>query len=173
MCAFPLHAWTLIQAFRDISWLTDRTNAWDAVGVVGYGLVFAFIESLLLFVVVTLLGYLVSDSWDPDRRVALMSVLALIAAVWAMLEQLFFLIGVGFPGWFIMFLVRNSHPARIFLLLLGGVVGISVLGPALLVLRSERAYRFVRGMIDRLSLLTMFYLFLDLVGLVLVIVRNV
>ena len=49
MCAFPLHAWTLILAFRDISWLTDRTNAWDAVGVTSYGLVFAFVESMVLF----------------------------------------------------------------------------------------------------------------------------
>ncbi len=173
MSAFPLHAWTLILAFRDISWLTDRTNAWDAVGVTSYGLVFAFVESLMFFAVVALLGYLVPGSWDVDRRVALMTVLALVSSIWAMLEQLFFLIGTGFPGWFIGFLVSTGHPARVFLLLLGGVVGISVLGPALLMMRSQRAYRFVRGMIDRLSILTMFYLVLDVVGLVIVIVRNV
>ncbi len=173
MCAFPLHAWTLILAFRDISWLTDRTNAWDAVGVTAYGLVFAFIESLLFFVLTALLGYLVSGRWDADRRVALMTVLALTVSMWAMLEQLFFLIGTGFPGWFMRLIWVGNHPARVFIALLVGVVGLSVLLPVAAVLRSERAYRAARGLIDRLSILTMFYLVLDLIGLVIVIVRNV
>jgi len=173
MCAFPLHAWTLILAFRDISWLTDRTNAWDAVGVTSYGLVFAFVESLVFFALVVLLGYLVPGSWEVNRRVALMTALALVASLWAMLEQLFFLVGTGFPGWFVGFLVGSGHPARVFIVLLVGVVGLTVLVPALLVMRSERAYRSVRGLIDRLSILTMFYLVLDVIGLVIVIIRNI
>ena len=44
MCALPLHIWTLILAFRDLPWLTDRTNAWDAFGVMSYGLIFALVE---------------------------------------------------------------------------------------------------------------------------------
>lgn len=173
MCAFPLHAWTLILAFRDISWLTERTNAWDAVGVVSYGLVFAFVESLLFFAVMALLGYLVPGRWDADWRVALLTVLALVASLWAMLEQLFFLIGTGWPGWFVSFLVSSGHPARVFIALLVGVVGLTVLLPVVFVVRSERAYRAVRGLIDRLSILTIFYLVLDVVGLVIVIVRNI
>ena len=173
MCAFPLHAWTLILAFRDISWLTERTNLWDAVGVTSYGLVFAFIESLAFFALVALLGYLVPGGWEVDRRVALLTVLALVASLWAMLEQLFFLIGTGLPGWFIGLLVRSGHPARVFYMLLLGVVGITALAPALLVMRSDRGYRAVRGLIDRLSVLTTFYLVLDLIGLVIVIVRNI
>ena len=55
-CAFPLHFWTLILVFRDISWLTDRTNAWDAIGVASYGMIFAFTESVVIFLVAALLG---------------------------------------------------------------------------------------------------------------------
>ena len=173
MCAFPLHAWTLILAFRDISWLTDRTNAWDAVGVVGYGLVFAFVESLLLFAVMALLGYLVSAYWEPGRRVALLAVLALVLSLWAVLEQLFFLVEIRLPGWLIGLLVRSGHPLWG---IYGGLlmlIGLTVLLPALLVLRSERALGFVRAMIERLSVLTVFYLALDVIGLVIVVVRNV
>ncbi len=173
MCTFPLQVWTLILSFRDISWLTDRTNAWDAVGVVGYGLLFAFLESVILFGVMAALGYLVSNHWDPDRRVAALTVLVLMAAVWAMLEQLFFLIGTGMPGWLIGLLVRSGHPARLFYPALLGVLVVTILGPVLLVLRSERAYGAVRALIDRLSVLSVFYLFLDVIGLIIVIVRNV
>jgi hypothetical protein len=172
MCAFPLHAWTLILAFRDISWVTERTNAWDAVGVTSYGLVFAFVESLAVFVIAVLLGYLVPGRWDVDRRVALLTVLTLVLSIWAMFDQLYFLIGSGLPGWLINLLVNSGHPARLFYILLMGVVGFSILGPALLLMRSDRAYKFVRALIDRLSILTMFYLVLDAIGLLIVIVRN-
>src|SRR5512141_1446140 len=60
MCAFPLHVWALILAFRDVSWVTERTNSWDAVGVVAYGLLFTLVESVLVFGIMTLLGFLIS-----------------------------------------------------------------------------------------------------------------
>ncbi len=173
MCAFPLHAWTLILAFRDISWLTDRTNAWDAVGVTSYGLVFAFVESALLFLVMVLLGYVISPRWDPERRVILLTVLALMASIWAMLGQLYFLIGAGFPGWFLGLLIRTGHPLRALQAAAVVLVTLTVLAPVLWVLRSDRALTFMRALIDRLSVLTIFYLVLDFIGLVIVIVRNV
>ncbi len=172
MCAFPQHAWTLILAFRDISWVTQRTNAWDAVGVVSYGLVFAFVESVLLFAAMALLGYLVSSYWNPERRVVLLSVAVLIVSLWAILEQLFFLLGVGLPTWLLELLVRADHPLRVIYLILIALVTATVLGPILLVARSDRAHRWVRALIERLSLLTMFYLVLDVIGLVIVLVRN-
>jgi hypothetical protein len=173
MCAFPLQAWTLILGLRDVSWLTDRTNAWDAVGVVSYGLVYAFFESLIFFMVMLLLGYLISTSWSSRRRVAVLTVLALMLCVWAMLEQLFFLAEVQLPGWLIGLSIRSGHPLWI---LYGGsliTVGLTMLVPVWLVLRSERGENAVWGMIDRLSILTMFYLLLDVIGLVIVVVRNV
>ncbi len=172
MCAFPLHAWTLILAMRDISWLTERTNAWDAVGVASYGLVFAFFESLVLWAVAVLLGYLVAERWEPARRVALLVVLTLVLALWAMLDQLYFLMGTGFPGWMIGPMVRSGHPLWIIYGSLLGLAGLSVMVPVWLVMRSERAFRWVLQLIDRLSVLTVFYLVLDAVGLVIVIVRN-
>lgn len=173
MCAFPLHAWTLILAFRDISWLTERTNAWDAVGVTSYGLVFAFMESLILFGVMVLLGYAVSGKWDPERRVALLALLALLASLWAIVGQLYFLIGTGLPGWLIGLLIWTRHPLRAMQAGALGLVSLTVLVPVMLVLRSKRVFDFMRGLIDRLSVLTMFYLVLDVIGLVIVIVRNI
>jgi hypothetical protein len=172
MCAFPQHAWTLILAFRDISWVANRTNGWDAVGVVAYGLVFALVESLLIFGVMTLLGYLVSGYWDAGHRVALLTTTVLIASLWAILEQLFFLTGTVLPGWLISALVKSDHPLRVLYVGLAALVTVTVLAPILLVARSERAYQWVHTLIERLGLLTMFYLALDIIGLVIVIVRN-
>ncbi len=172
MCALPLHAWTMILAFRDMSWVTDRTNAWDAVGVFSYGLVFALLESLIIFLVASLLGFLVSARWDRQWRVSLLSVLVLMLSLWAIVEQLFFLLEVHLPGSVIDLLVHSGHPLRALYAGVIGLVGLTILVPVVLVLRSQKAVRFVEAMIDRLSLLAMFYLAFDAIGLVIVVIRN-
>lgn len=173
MCALPLHAWTLILAFRDLSWLTDRTNAWDAVGVLCYGLLFALVESLIVFVLATLLGFLVSGRWEPERRIGILTALVLVLSLWAIVEQLFFMLGVHVPDAIIGFLVRTQHPLRILYLTILAIVPATFVVPVLLVLRSKQALRFVGGMIERLSLLAMFYLVFDAAALVIVVVRNI
>jgi hypothetical protein len=173
MCAFPLHAWTIILAMRDISWVTTRTNAWDALGVASYGLLFAFIESLFLFLIFTLLGFLISRKWDEERRIALLSTLFFVAAFWAIVSQLYYLMGITIPGSLSNFLAQTNHPVRVIYGLGVPLIAFSVLVPTYLVLRSDKFFQFIRGLIDRLSLLTTFYLFLDFIGLVIVIVRNI
>jgi hypothetical protein len=172
MCALPLHAWTMILAFRDLSWVTDRTNAWDAIGVLSYGLVFALVESLLIFLVMTLLGFLISARWKPEWRVSFLSVMVLLVSLWAIVEQLFFLVGWRVPMPIIGLLVHSGHPLRALYIGVIGLVLLTFMVPAILVLRSEKARAFVRAMIDRLSLLAILYLVFDVVGLVIVLIRN-
>ncbi len=172
MCAFPLHFWTLILVFRDIQWMTERTNFWDALGVASYAMVFAFLESLLLFLILTLLGFLVPTRWTRETRIALLSVLYLILSVWAMLSQLYFLTAVQTPGWFISLMVQIGHPVRILYLLALILVTPTLALPAWFALRSERFLKSVNGLVERLSLLSGLYLFFDVVGLIIVIIRN-
>lgn len=172
MCALPLHAWTMIMAFRDLSWLTDRTNAWDAIGVLCYGLLFALIESLLVFLLAALLGFLIPGRWDQEQRIAVLTVLVLVLSLWAMAEQLFFLLNVRVPSAIIGLLVRADHPLRALNLIILAAVAVTLMIPVLQVLRSKRALAFVGGMIERLSVLAMFYLVFDVAGLVIVLVRN-
>jgi hypothetical protein len=173
MCAFPLHVWTLLLGFRDASWVTERTSAWDAVGVVSYGLVFAFIESSVVFLLIALLGFLVSTEWDELHRIALLSLLVLLAACWATYAQAYFLWNLSPPGGLVWLVSRFGHPLRVLYVCATGAVLVTILPAALLVLRNARFFSFVRAMIDRLALLTGFYLILDILGLMIVIMRNV
>jgi hypothetical protein len=173
ICAFPLHLWTIILAFRDFSWVSERTNSWDAVGVLSYGLIFAFIESALFFLVTILLGFLISKKWEEDRRNALLGNLALITSIWAMVSYLYFILQVSIPGQVVDFFVNLGHPLRFLYAVSLALVGITVALPTYFILRSEKFLHFVRAAFERLSLLTMFYLFFDIVGLVIVIIRNV
>jgi hypothetical protein len=172
MCALPLHVWTMILAFRDLSWVADRTNAWDAVGVLSYGLVFAFVESLVVFAVAALLGFLVSVHWGPRWRISLLTVLVLVLSLWAIAEQLYFLLNLRLPTAMIDTLLHTDHPFRVLNAGVVGLVSATFLVPTVLMLRSGKAVRFVEGLIERLSLLTMFYLVFDVAGLVIVLIRN-
>ena len=173
ICAFPLHLWTLILAFRDISWITERTNTWDAIGVVSYGMVFALVESVLIFLVLLLLGLITPWRWDPDRRIAFLAFLVLITSVWAMISQLLFLWNVSLPAQAIEFLRESDHPVRITYAVCLMVITPTVLLPAYSFLKTKKAVTVMQNLIERLSLLSMFYLVFDLLGVIIIVVRNI
>ena len=173
ICAFPLHVWTIILAFRDFSWVTERTNSWDAIGVISYGLIFAFVESIFVFLVAVLLGFFVSKKWNEDRRIALIGLMVLITSLWAVLGYLYFMQNVSFPGETILFMASLAHPLRFLYAVSLALVIPTVVLPAFLVLRSEKFLQGLQGFFERLSLLTQFYLVFDFVGLVIVIIRNI
>ena len=171
--SFPLHFWALLLAFRDISWLTERTNLWDAIGVVSYGLIFAFVESVMIFLVLVLIGFVIPWRWPSDRRITFLALLILLLAVWGIIGQLLFLWNVSLPPQIIQFLRSSSHPLRILYAACLLVVVPTILLPIYLFVRSKRSVAFMQDLMERFSLLTMLYLLFDAVSLVIVIIRNV
>jgi hypothetical protein len=171
-CAFPLHVWTIILIFNDVEWIAERSNAWDAAGVASYGLVFAFVESLLLFLAAALLGFLISTKWNEDRRIALMSTLMMVTALWAMAGQLYFFMNAPFPESWILFFASLGRPLRF--LYAGAFVLVlpTVAVPTWLVLKFEKPLKFVMAGLEKFSLLTAFYLFFDFIGLIVLALRN-
>lgn len=173
ICAFPLHLWTLIFAFRDISWLTERTNLWDAIGVVSYGMIFAFIESVVIFLVLALLGLILPAQWYSDRRIAFLSLLILLTSVWGMISQLLLVWSVPLPIQAIQFLRSSNHPLRILYGACLAVVTPTILLPVYLFIKLKKSMAIMQDLMERLSLLATFYLFFDFVGLIIVIIRNI
>jgi len=173
MVAFPLHLWTLLLAFRDISWVAERTNFWDAIGVVSYGMIFAFLESLVVFLVALLLGILIPSRWGRDKRLAIVSMLFLVLSIWAMLTQLYALQVWGVPNALLQLLAGSAHPLRFIYLIALAFIVPTVVFPVLTIYRSEKTLAKVLDMIGSVSLLTMLYLFLDFMALIVVVVRNI
>jgi hypothetical protein len=173
MCALPLHIWTLILAFRDFDWVTERTNSWDAVGVAAYGLLYALIESAVIFITAALLGLLVSARWGEKRRVALTSALIVIASLWSMFNQMYFLNEMHPPAWLFGLSATTGRPLVTLYALALAASSISVIVPTWFILKSDRALGLVSEGIERLSTLMLLYLFFDAAALVVVIIRNV
>ena len=172
MSALPLHIWTIILALRDFDWISARTNSWDAVGVVAYGLIFALIESVVVFIGAMLLGFFVSVIWEEKRRVALMSVLVVILSLWSIFNQTYFLREMTPPLWLGEFIYQTGRPLVALYALALFFTTFSFIAPAYFILRSDKALNAVREGIDRLSLLMTLYLIFDAAALVIILVRN-
>jgi len=54
-----------------------------------------------------------------------------------------------------------------------GLTSLSFILPTYFILRSDKALKNIQDFMERLSTLTMYYLFLSLVGLIIIAIRNV
>ena len=170
--ALPIHLWTIILVLNDFSWIAERTNAWDAIGVGAYGMIYAFLESIVIFLILAFLGFLLPKRELESKRIALLSMLFLITAMWAILGQLYFMLNFQIPEPIFWFLVKSGHPLRIIYPSLFVLVGITAIIPSIWIIRSEQAVKIIIELIERLKILSLFYLFFDVIALVVILIRN-
>jgi hypothetical protein len=168
---FPLHVWALILFFWDFSWIAERSGTWDAISVGAYALVIAFVESLFVLLVSLVLGFLISKVWSSKTRTSTMSLIILLISIWAIVGQLYYIRTPNLE-WLVWTLASQSRPLFLLYLGLGGIVSISVVIPIWFALSSEKFCRVLDALIERVSLLMMLYLVLDLISIVAVAWRN-
>jgi hypothetical protein len=167
MCALPSHLWAFFLGFRDFDWIAAHLSVWEAIGVLAYGLLFAMAESLGIFGGMVLLGFLVAARWGEPRRIALLSALAIISAIWLMIKQVIQSAAVRF--WMVSAGLYAGNA------LYFGAAGLLILSfgiPLYLILKSEKALRALQGLLERLSLLMTLYLVFDVAAVLVVIIRN-
>jgi hypothetical protein len=156
--AFPIHVWAIVNVLEVFpAWLL-RLSLWELAGALGYSLAFAFLESGILWAVFVAFAYILPRRWLADKFVASSSLLAWLLAAWAILAQFIF--------------------GRILLWGLWGAIGAAVLAVASLGLAAWLVRRFtrleqgVKWVTQRLAVLTYLYIFFDLLGLVVILLRN-
>ena len=148
---------------------------WDAVGVVAYALLFSLLEPILIFFILLVLELLLPRIWSAQKRMISIGTMFLTLAAWAVVSQLYFLPAEPFvPVGVIGFLIRNGrHPLRVIWGILLPVAALSFARPAYLIIRSQKALTTIKSFFDWLTVLSSVYLFLDVVGIVIVTIRNV
>ena len=172
MAVFPQHLWTLIFAFRDFSWLIDRTNVWDAIGNLSYGMLYAFFESLILFGVLVFAGIFTPTRWEVKRRIAFLTLLLFITAIWGMVSQLLYVWNIWLPPSILQMIASTGRPLFMLYLISLVLAGITVSLPVFAFVFREKTLASMLDFMDRLTTLSMLYLFLDGIGLIIIIIRN-
>lgn len=172
LCVFPIHAWTILLVLRDVRWISERTNVWDAVGVMGYALIWSLFESFTIFILIILASALVSRKWDVEKRFSILGMILLVGSIWSMLAQLFYITGGMAPQPLVDFLASSGHPLWFIYGFTVPVVTASILLPIYIIITLKTpAIKFV-GFVERIILLSGLYLFFDLMGFIIVVIRN-
>jgi hypothetical protein len=102
----------------------------------------------------------------------LMSTLATILALWAMAGQVYFFTNAPFPENWIALIASVGRPLRFLYAAAFILILPTVAIPTWLILKFEKPLKFVTAALEKISLLTSFYLFFDFIGLVVLVLRN-
>ncbi len=169
VCVFPLHLWTILMVFRDVNWVAERTTFWDAIGFTSYALFYTLLETSMLFGFIALLSLLTPRNWNRSMRFVTLSLLAYALAGWSIVEQLILIVFYG--------RLRKLGIAHPWLgewapLIAAVLITISVAVPLLLFRRRSKLQNAGMEILDRLTMLSGLYLFLDLAGITVILIRN-
>jgi len=154
-CVSLIHFWAILSFLREVPALLLRMTWWELLAAGAYTLVFALLESLLLFVALLLVAVILPASWLRDSFAIKGALLLCLLLVW---------LGLG-PR-------LPRHPPWASLLTRVGLL--ASLGLSYRVLGRKQSVRdTVRDGLERLSLLSYLYLALDVVSLLIVLARNI
>jgi hypothetical protein len=152
-CAFPIHIWVLINMLHDVpSWLLYLRNG-EVVGMVAYTLSFALVETLVVLLVAVLIGMLVPRRWIVDRYIPLISLWLVELTIMAIVFQ---------------YHIIQHLPKRNLVIGYALILGVSTF----IALRFPKVKDVFRWIADRLVILSFLYVFLDALGVLVVILRN-
>jgi hypothetical protein len=168
---FPLHIWALLMIFRDFESVSERTVLWDGIGYAGYSLIFTLVESLGIALVVWLLSLLLPRDWENQRAINIAGSLYMILAGASIVDMAFHAFSEArISRQYLHGL--ETYPSLTNSLIAGAILLFSAL-IIMLVLRSKKIEHLLTEFYDRIMLLSYLYLALDVMGIALVIVRNI
>ena len=170
--ALPLHFWAWIKWFQEFEAIAQRYGQWDALGVGGYFMVYALFESAVIFGILMLILLLLPRNCNQDKVFSVAAALYLVLAGWFILEQARFLAAIPEDVWFFRLVQHlQSITTRA-----GAVTALSfaasLLLPPVLLLRSEKFRNQALALLNRLTLLAVLYLGIDLLAVIVVLIRN-
>lgn len=172
-CIFLFHLWTFFMVFRDVPWVVDRFGDWDAVGLASYALMFALVESAAIFVFLIIVNFFIPNRFEHNQRLSILSVMVLVIWFWGVLGQIYFMNSAGVLRLFQTLVSNASRPLAMIYIMVIPFVAVSIFLPLYsLVKKPQRALKFTE-IIDRISTLSILYLVFDVVGIFIVIYRNI
>ena len=179
LIAFPIHVWSIYQTFNNAAWVASRTRWWDALGYGAYAQMYALIESILLFLVVVPIFFMLKKNRTPEKALAVITFTYLvIVALWVFRAIMINTTGYEFfLDRFINDLADEGKWRKRYrygaVLLASGVLGALVVLGAVLSNRGKNSGKLVLSLAERIEMLMYLFLALDTAGIILVVIRNI
>jgi len=165
--AFPIQIWSIISQLYQIG---DGKEFFERAS---YSLTFALFESIGITLILILVYLILIQRWEETRVIVTEGILYLYISLWGMLGQTYFMLNKSNGAfWYRVFNIVGRNGGFLLPLLVGTLI-LSTFFIIIMVNRSQRVQQLFISLIDRLSILIILYLLLDITGLVVVIMRNV
>ena len=161
MCSFPIHVWAYIDLMNVMPSMFLQMSDWRMLGVISYVLDFALLESIFIFVILFLASLLAPGGLFDLKIVhidALFVFAASISAIFIHLYHQWDIKWMGFTNWVVTWILIGL------LLFILAIIGFR---------RMPRMQRLFQAGIDRLAVLSTVYISLDLLGVFVILARNV
>lgn len=152
VCAFAIHIWAMLSIFVEVPSLLLRLDFNDFVGAIAYTLTFTLLESLLGFTIVLALLTLMPHKWRKYSTIATGTLILCI------LQYSILLV---------------SELATSVTSTLLGLLGLLAIAGIFVQLMRRGRVSILVDFVDRLTVLTGLYITFDIIGLSIVIIRNI
>lgn len=161
VCAFPVHFWAYINLLNDMPSMVLEMGVWRIMGVAAYVLVFALLESIFVFGLLLLISFVL-----PERLFGVKFVH--VGTIFILTSSFCFLFIHLYSQWEIKSLSFE------YWLALWVLIGLSVFLIAVYWLTvNQRVQKLFQSGIESLAVLSLAYISLDMVGLLVIIIRNI
>jgi hypothetical protein len=174
--AFPIHTWSLTIALYNFEWIAARTDVWDSIGYCAYTLTFALFETIVIFLIFSPFYYFLTKNRDPDTAIAIIGTVFLLIAIWEMIYRINisnqYIIETTILKIGSILKIRYRYKiALLFLIIIGPIAGSIGLTPFMMV-KYDKLRSIALDLFQRIELLSYLYLTMDLLGIAIIIIRN-
>jgi hypothetical protein len=159
-CVFPVFSWSVLWFLQNVFGWLPYLNVWNTLSIFAYTQAFALLESSLIVLLLIGVAAVLPARSFRDRFTAQASTAVFVLTFWTVLFQLVF-----DP-------VMRTWSSAEFVLWFGLAL-VSVILACVLAHRSSRIETVVIAIAERLTIFLYFYVPLGLMGLIVVIERNV
>ena len=158
-CVFFIHVWSIISVLREVPAWVLRLRFWDLIGVIAYTQVYALAESMVVFLVLIIIAAILPAKLFRDKLVALGTMVVLVTSIWFVLAH------------------YNDEAIRLwgakqFLPVLLTFL-VSILIPYVLIQRYQKLEDTISAIVARLAVLAYVYVFLDVISIFIIVIRNI
>jgi hypothetical protein len=156
-CAFVIHVWAILNLLDALPAWVLRLTAYELAGVIAYPLFFALLESLFVWGVLILAAVLLPQRWLRQRFVSRGMALLLVTAAWS--------IAIHFKY---ESLIQNLGYLPVWL----GAYLASTVAIVFLAGHYQKVENILRAILQRIEVLSFLYIFIDILGLFVIISRS-
>lgn len=153
VCIVPLHIWSILIFFFNLPAVAMRADTWMILGVFSYIQVFALLESIIVFAFLIFVNISLPRNLFRDRFVAQGTIIFLAAFFWLMPIHL---------NRYIVSAISNYMNYSLFLFIWTALFFAMLIGGSMLLRRFNHLERYINQFAERLLLLAVVYIIVDL-----------